>query len=399
MKKHVGVILADDLTGALDSGVKLVHSGYHVQVITSEGSLAERDEEAEILVIDTETRHLEGKEAYEKVKKITQEAWSLSVEWIYKKTDSALRGNIGAELTAVMDASGEKKLLFVPAYPELGRTTLNGIQYVNGIRLSESVFAREVNDPSGNGEITSIIHAETDTPVYLYEGEVKEGIGVYDAVSEEDLDRAYRAAGDFRLFAGCAGFLETFASEKKQEENTVQTGSGLFVLCGSVNPVSAGQLSLAQEHGALRHHLKASDLMSERTVLKEKAEQFLKDAEGYDVAILDTLAEGEIALPDEENYVEVIRRIAEGMGYIGSVLLKESNDKTMMIIGGDTLNGLIRELKVKSLTPREELMPGLVLNTFETNGSVCCLISKSGGFGNRELITELEDILKKRCAK
>ena len=57
----------------------------------------------------------------------------MGIPHIYKKTDSALRGNIGAELEAMMQASGEEQLPFVPAFPQIGRTTVNGTHFIEGV--------------------------------------------------------------------------------------------------------------------------------------------------------------------------------------------------------------------------------------------------------------------------
>lgn len=62
------------------------------------------------------------------------------MQYIYKKTDSALRGNIGAELGALVAASGQKILPFVPAFPQMNRITKGGIHYIDGVPVTESSF-------------------------------------------------------------------------------------------------------------------------------------------------------------------------------------------------------------------------------------------------------------------
>lgn len=77
----------------------------------------------QVLVLDAETRHVAPEQAYAVVRQTTERALAANVECIYKKTDSALRGNIGAELAAVMDAAGADRLPFIPAFPKTHRTT------------------------------------------------------------------------------------------------------------------------------------------------------------------------------------------------------------------------------------------------------------------------------------
>ena len=40
------------------------------------------------------------------------------MKFFYKKTDSTLRGNIGSEIAALMDACKMERLPFIPAYPK-----------------------------------------------------------------------------------------------------------------------------------------------------------------------------------------------------------------------------------------------------------------------------------------
>ena len=99
------LMIADDFTGALDTGVQFAASGVQTRVIVGgDVDLAARGEDVQVLVIDAETRHLPPERAYAVVEKLVRQAEALGVQYIYKKTDSALRGNIGAELTALLRA-------------------------------------------------------------------------------------------------------------------------------------------------------------------------------------------------------------------------------------------------------------------------------------------------------
>ncbi|RAZ93762.1 four-carbon acid sugar kinase family protein, partial [Klebsiella oxytoca] len=80
---------------------------------------------------------------YQVVYETAKRAWGLGIPYMYKKTDSALRGNVGSELTAVLDATGSRSLHFFPAFPRMHRTTEDGIHYINGIPVHESVFGRD----------------------------------------------------------------------------------------------------------------------------------------------------------------------------------------------------------------------------------------------------------------
>ena len=142
------LVIADDFTGALDTGIQFAREGTKTCVaIGTGGTLAQRSS-FPVVVIDSETRHLPHIEAYETVCKLVNEARAAGVEYIYKKTESALRGCVGAELTAALDAWPEaEELAFVPAFPKMRRTTKDGVQYIDGVPVSESAFGRDPFEP------------------------------------------------------------------------------------------------------------------------------------------------------------------------------------------------------------------------------------------------------------
>ena len=113
------LIIADDFTGALDTGVQFAAYGAATRVMVKDQvDFASCD--AQVLVVDTETRHLPPEKAYQIVEELTRAACRAGIRYIYKKTDSALRGNIGAELAAVLQASNNRQLPFLPAFPKMG---------------------------------------------------------------------------------------------------------------------------------------------------------------------------------------------------------------------------------------------------------------------------------------
>ncbi|MBQ7562594.1 MAG: four-carbon acid sugar kinase family protein [Lachnospiraceae bacterium] len=326
------LIIADDLTGALDTGVMFVKAGadVRVSVLTDPGDPSIREEKGncrdtekvfreadEVLVIDAETRHLEPDQAYRIVFEIVQKARKQGVSYIYKKTDSALRGNIGAELSAALRASKENVLHFLPAFPEMERYTKDGIHYIKTVPVAESVFGSDPFNPVENSEIREIIAGQSDIPVVNIPfensrtGNVYEAadgnrpfkqtaqIRVYDISSKEQLSETARRineSGSLRVMAGCAGFAEelpallglgrfaetaasgaeegvgTFSRDvtgrpsgkaygevpgkRTVEGNGTDTLEGGFlVVCGSVNPITVAQLDYAEKSGFRRIRL------------------------------------------------------------------------------------------------------------------------------------------------
>ena len=152
------LILADDFTGALDTGVQFAEEGAATLVVTDPNyDFSPPPGGENVIVFDTETRHVSPEAAYRTISHAVSLAKGAGISYFYKKTDSALRGNIGAELAALMDAAGAPRLHFVPAYPRMGRTTRQGIHYIDGIPVAESVFGRDPFNPVTCSNVTELI--------------------------------------------------------------------------------------------------------------------------------------------------------------------------------------------------------------------------------------------------
>ena len=111
------LIIADDFTGALDTAVQFVNKGIETLVFTGKSvTEATVSVSAEVLVVDAETRRMTSKEAYTTVLTLVRQALEAGVKTIYKKTDSALRGNVGSELHRSSGRSRSKPTVFHPCF-------------------------------------------------------------------------------------------------------------------------------------------------------------------------------------------------------------------------------------------------------------------------------------------
>ena len=130
-------IVADDLTGAMDSSGYFAARGLSTDVILDPSYSSDAD----VVVITTSSRAEHPNVARERVRQAVK---GLAGRTIYKKIDSTLRGNIGAELMAAMHEADCEKAIVAPAFPAVGRTTVNGVLLVDGTPVAETQFA---NDP------------------------------------------------------------------------------------------------------------------------------------------------------------------------------------------------------------------------------------------------------------
>lgn len=138
-------VIADDLTGALDTGVQFANRCVSVRVAAVHGTAAVHEElfQADVAVIDAEVRHRSRQQAYKICLELVQQALRCGTDSVYIKTDSGLRGNIGAMFQAALDASGAAAAYYAPALPRMNRLTRGGIQYIDGVPINESVFGKD----------------------------------------------------------------------------------------------------------------------------------------------------------------------------------------------------------------------------------------------------------------
>lgn len=402
------LIVADDFTGALDTGVQFATLGIATRVMLySKGALTECLADAEVLVINAETRHLQPEQAYSEVYAIIHEARKAGITNFYKKTDSALRGNVGSELAAALEATGEARLHFIPAFPKMARTTLGGIHYIDGVPVAESVFAQDLINPVIYSDVLALLASQSEIPIYsvaVNKTLHQNGIGVYDCSTEEELCAiAESFSQDVPvLFAGCAGFaamLPDLLGLTKRNRERPALHLPLIVACGSVNPITLAQIDYAEQQGATRIRLSAEQKLAKNYFRTEQGRSdilsFLQKVEHKRLCIFDTdtpdgNAEScKYANDHNINPNEFRFKITDALGLLISEYSQNYEKPTLLITGGDTLLGFMHQIGCTELIPICELMPGVVLSQVQTASRCQYVISKSGGFGEKTLLLDL----------
>ncbi|WIB13929.1 four-carbon acid sugar kinase family protein [Curtobacterium sp. MCPF17_052] len=197
-------IVADDLTGAADAA-----AGYGA-IRTSAVVLGPEVPwpAADVLAVDTESRYLSGQEAASLVGSVVRRSVDLGRP-VFKKIDSLLRGNVGAEVAAALDAvSGPERALAVvaPAFPGTGRTTVGGVVHVGGAPNIDGDHAGDVaaSLTAAGLQAGRLSPAPTDSPADIaaqLDRLHADGVDavVLDAVTDADLETIARAS---RLVTG-----------------------------------------------------------------------------------------------------------------------------------------------------------------------------------------------------
>jgi len=91
------LVIADDFTGANDAGSGLAQAGARVHVLFSSETPLEADA-ADVWVISTDSRALSAQEAAARTEAVVRRHQAFIAQgWLFKKIDSTLRGNVGAD--------------------------------------------------------------------------------------------------------------------------------------------------------------------------------------------------------------------------------------------------------------------------------------------------------------
>lgn len=405
------LIIADDFTGALDTGVQFAARGIKTRVVVgADAALTHRN--ADVLVVDTETRHLPAAKAYEAVERLVRRAGHAGFTYLYKKTDSALRGNVGAELAALLNASGSRQLAFLPAFPQMNRVTKNGVQYIDGVPVTESPFGVDPFEPVRHAAVTELLAEQTDLPAAAFpalaaDGNVPtaSGILIFDAATVEDLRSTGRALlnnGGLHVLAGCAGFaavLPELLGLGGADVTRPALDPRLLVICGSVNAITLAQLDKAEQAGFTRLRLTPHQKLTPDYWYSDEGQAALKKIEetlaAHPYNIIETNDAGgnepTTAAADALGLTrEAMRvRIAGGIGQLVGAIFASPSVGTLLLTGGDTLLQCMNGVGVHELEPICEMERGVVLARFGCNGTTRYVITKSGGFGQANLLTKL----------
>ena len=373
------MIIADDVTGGLDTGVCFSKAGIKTRVNLPGSDYRDLNDAADVEVFVLETRHIRPEEAYREVYDLVAEKGSKGFTHFYKKTDSALRGNPGAELAAMRDALGAETVNFLPSYPEMNRLTVGGIHYIDGKPVSESVFGADPFNPV----------KESDVKVLLSRQDRTGKVTVYDSGTQEDLMNKGRELLDSgeTVFAGCAGFAEVLAQllDIEKSENSIKLKENkLCVLCGSVNPVSLKQCDTAENNGIPRTRL------IQGTVMAERSEELTAMLSENGCALMNT---GGIEYSGAD-MPQKMREVAAAVAETGSKVLRSVPDTVLFFIGGDTLLAFLKEEGAKQIIPHTTGFPGTVLTTIRVDEKEVPILSKSGGFGETDLILRIYDRIR-----
>jgi uncharacterized protein YgbK (DUF1537 family) len=350
-------LLADDLTGALDTAAEFVGLMGPVHAFW-QGSRPETLPPN--AAIDVGTRESDEASARAIVGQTSATLSGASIA--YKKVDSLIRGQTLPELAACYAAGISRYAVLAPAFPFQGRVTRNAQQYVVSGTTSTPVGPGLVDALRGLG-----LPAMAGTPGTP----LMPGFTVFDAETEQDLDAIVASVGsDMKvLWCGTGGLAQALA--KRHPHPVLPPFPGpVLGLFGSDQPVTAAQLASCGIHWiALPDGGPASG--------QHVAGQLRRH--GTALVSLD--------LPPGLSRPEAASRIDRELHALTTHLPRPG---TLVVAGGETLRNLCIALGAESLVVQGRAMPGVPVSRI--NGGIwhgVTVISKSGAFGHPELLREL----------
>jgi D-threonate/D-erythronate kinase len=386
------LIVADDLTGAMDSAGPFATLGIETWVVAvpmrcDPASL----KLARVVSVNTDTRHLSPDQAVARVNEVVRHLGVGGFDIAVKKIDSTLRGNVVAETLALLDLSDRRQAVVAAAFPAQGRTVRGGIVYVDGRPLAQTAFAKDALSPPPLAPLQQVFAAAKPglrvtaaAPSDAFAG----GTDIWIADSEVDADltriaETLASRMDSVLMVGSAGLtralaLVCFDGHPPPSGPQHVTGTIVFAV-GSRAARSAEQVeSLAAEPGT--RVLRAPNGKLQCTEIPVARNLVLK------------------ATADDSGPEGNAERVAADMAKHAIDIAKRAHAQALVATGGDTAIAILTASDNPALQVLGDLMPGIPYARICLEGAPIWLVTKAGGFGGRDTFRQIACRLRSEFA-
>jgi len=411
--------VADDLSGAADCGIACAASGLQTTVLLDWRHGHQIG--ADAIAVDADSRRMNPASAAAITEQIVREHVRGPRQLLYKKLDSTLRGNVGAELAAALNAFRDLRAaraggfrgvaVVAPAFPKSGRTTVAGRQFLNGTPLEETeIWRRE--GMSGRAYLSEILrssgmHAELVALDIVRSGpellcskmtELRKSADalVCDAETDEDLYSIATASvslGPDIMWSGSAGLAHhlpqaagiTGAGCAILDYQAPVIGPILFVV-GSLSSVSQQQVktlacdvrSVCVSPGVLRAGRESPEWCVHEREIRESMKS------GNDVVVhLDREANVDLAQG---------RLLSRALAKLVAPCANEAGG--LVLTGGETAREVLDALGVTRLRLVGELEPGLPFSVTDGWKRKLPVFTKAGDFGHSQSLVHCRQSLR-----
>lgn len=437
-------IVADDLTGACDTALQFYEAGCQTRVIASYKDLPSPSECQQTLAwaFNTESRHLDIHEASAAIRKTAAAMKDyFSIDRIYKKMDSTLRGNIAHECLAMLDELGYECAVIAPAFPAEGRRTVGGYQLVRGIPVERTEIARDPLFPVYESHIPRLLAEATKEEIvgHIELSTVMRGAGpiikeltekiesgrklvVIDACTQVDMEQIALAIDKIRkhhsvLPCGSAGLAQAMSMQWCGEiEGPLPEpefpGTSIFIVAGSNAEGTRKQITKLVDN--FPYYGEGTQLQ----VYNVQPEQILsQDIDSLVSHVLSAMGDEQarntvvlaLSLKDD-NYARTLElgkgqgldetqvaRLAEHLlGEVTKTIMNRRQCK-LVVCGGETATEVAHALDIKSfdiIGQVEKVLPLMKGNSKSHPEHPYWLITKSGNFGSPLALANIVKYLK-----
>lgn len=350
-------LLADDLTGALDTSAELVGQFGAFEVAWSASSIAPGSLS---FGIDSGTREFSSDQAFAIVHELAPRLSGATIA--YKKIDSLLRGPWVAELDACLRTGAWDACILAPAFIHQGRRTINGQQYARAADGGWSPVGKKIIEQLHGQKL----QAKQSSPLTGFQV----GINVFDAETDDDLDRIVQAGRNYSgklLWCGSGGLAGALAR-----------GSGVAVSHALKGPVLG---IFGTDHRTTSLQLAACEPVMIRTADVARDVVRIRQALDKGVAFV------KLEVPTIASRDEVAQRFSSEISLLGRSIEPPGS---LIVAGGETLKAHMVAVGARALRVLGRLEPGIPKSVIEGgNWSGVEVISKSGAFGTADVLRKL----------
>lgn len=352
------VVIADDFSGAAEIGGVALHYGLESVIQTD----TEFDNDRDLLIIDSNTRSVSDEQAAQEIENIAKRLLNTSWRWIYKKTDSVLRGHILTELSMLLKILANTNVLLIPQNPERGRVIINGEYFIDGLPLHLTNFAFDPDFPRSTSQVLGLLdNLGTDKPKLALPGSKIHGnsITVGNADSKYDINTWAEQLPPETLPAGGSEFFEAILKTKGYLPHPLKKelydwrNKNILVICGSTSLQYKQLINWMQEKNFIICTIPCNLDELDIHCLKRWQEEIANAFDKTGKVVVSLGQSPEVVQKKQKKLTDILVESAVQV-------LRTFKVDELFIEGGDTSSTILRKLGWKCLIPFDELALGVV---------------------------------------
>lgn len=405
-------IIADDLTGAADTSVRFCP--YMDRVLLFPGELpplGAASEEKTAWGVHTGSRGLPPEEASLRARSMGLFIASRNPGMVYKKVDSCMRGQVGAEVEALLEVLGQPCSFIAPAHPEMDRRTIKGVHLVHGTPVAQTEMGSDPVSPVKSSRLDELVagplglrvaHLNLESLQAKYE-ELERRIweilasGVrhicFDALEMAHLDKIARLGLKMgALLAGSAGLATALArvhfGPPTLPEGRLVPLAGQdrhLLVVGSRSERARRQVELLMQRLPVDHVLVQSGEPEQSHDLAPSLREAMESPAKY------LLLTPQAPSPDHWGMAvvspeEIVRNLARTARFV----VQNWAPRSLLLSGGDTAQAVLDRLEVSGIRLLQELLPGVVVGMVQGGPLAGLLVlTKAGALGDDDVLIRI----------